>query len=141
MGMMVALHAADEHTLGAYRAGPEDAARGLVIVQEIFGVNSYIRRVCDRFAARGYAVIAPALFDRAEREVELGYTPEDMQIGRALRAQVPRPARSPTSRRRRRRCPSVRHPGLLLGRHGRLVGRDAHELLRRRGRLVWRRHL
>jgi len=89
MGMMVALHAADEHTLGAYRAGPEDAARGLVVVQEIFGVNSYIRRVCDRFAARGYAVVAPALFDRAEREVELGYTPQDMETGRALRAQVP----------------------------------------------------
>jgi carboxymethylenebutenolidase len=89
MGMIVALHAADEHTLGAYRAGPEDAARGLVVVQEIFGVNHHMRQVCDRFAALGFAVVCPALFDRVEREVELGYGPEDVKIGRALREQVP----------------------------------------------------
>jgi carboxymethylenebutenolidase len=89
MGMMVALHAADGHTLGAYRAGPEEAARGLVVVQEIFGVNGYIRRTCDRFAELGYAVVAPALFDRVQRDVELGYGPEDVATGRALRAQVP----------------------------------------------------
>lgn len=89
MGMMVALHTGDEHTLGAYRAGPEDATRGLVVVQEIFGVNDYVRRVCDRYAALGFAVVAPALFDRVQREVELGYTQEDVQAGLALRAQVP----------------------------------------------------
>ncbi len=90
MGIMVALHAADGHTLRAYRAGPDEAARGLVVVQEIFGVNHHIRKVCDRFAALGYAVVAPALFDRVQREVELGYGPENVKAGLALRAQVPK---------------------------------------------------
>ena len=88
MGLRVALHAADKHTLSAYRAGPDEAARGLVVVQEIFGVNHHMRQVCDRFAALGYAVIAPALFDRVQRDVELGYGPEDVKRGRELRAQV-----------------------------------------------------
>jgi carboxymethylenebutenolidase len=86
---MVTLKAADGHALSAYRAGPEDAVRGLVVVQEIFGVNRHMRHVCDAFAAEGYAVIAPALFDRAERGVELGYGPEDIARGRELRALVP----------------------------------------------------
>ena len=89
MGTMISLTAADGHVLGAYRAGPEDAAAGLVVIQEIFGVNSHIRDVCDRFAEQGYAVIAPALFDRAERDVELGYTQEGMQAGLALREKIP----------------------------------------------------
>ncbi len=89
MGIRVALHAADKHTLAAYRAGPEDAERGLVVVQEIFGVNHHMRKVCDRFAALGYAVVAPALFDRVQRDVELGYSTEDVKVGRELRAQVP----------------------------------------------------
>jgi carboxymethylenebutenolidase len=88
-GMTVALHAADKHTLAAYRVGPEYAERGLVVVQEIFGVNHHIRTVCDRFAAQGYAVVAPALFDRAQRDVELGYGPDGLKAGLALRAQVP----------------------------------------------------
>ena len=88
-GMTVALHAADEHTLGAYRAGPDDAARGLVVVQEIFGVNRHMRAVCDRFGSLGFAVVCPALFDRVQREVELGYGPDDVKTGIALRAQVP----------------------------------------------------
>lgn len=86
---MIELKAADGHTLSAYRAGPENAARALVVVQEIFGVNHHIRTVCDRFAAEGYLVIAPALFDRAERGVELGYTADDIARGRELRAKVP----------------------------------------------------
>jgi len=89
MGSMIELTAADGHTLAAYKAGPEHAAHGLVVVQEIFGVNSHMREVCDAFAAAGYAVISPALFDRAERGVELGYQQADMQRGLALRAQVP----------------------------------------------------
>ena len=88
-GMTVALHAADKHTLAAYRVGPEYAERGLVVVQEIFGVNHHIRKVCDRLAGHGYAVVAPALFDRVQRDVELGYGPEDVTTGRELRAQVP----------------------------------------------------
>jgi carboxymethylenebutenolidase len=89
MGSKVTLTAADGHRLAAWRAGPDAAPRALVVVQEIFGVNSHIRTVCERFAAQGYAVIAPALFDRVEPGVELGYTQEDMVRGRALRAEVP----------------------------------------------------
>lgn len=88
MGITVALHTTDGHTLCAYRAGPDDAARGLVVLQEIFGVNDCIRRVCDRFAELGYAVVAPALFDRVQRDVQLGHGPKDVRAGLSLRAQV-----------------------------------------------------
>jgi carboxymethylenebutenolidase len=54
-------------------------------VQEIFGVNAHIRAVVERFSSLGYAAIAPALFDRVERRVELGYTEDDTKRGRALR--------------------------------------------------------
>ncbi len=87
--MWTELTAADGHRLAAWRDGPADAARALVVVQEIFGVNSHMRNVCARFAAQGYAVIAPALFDRTERGVELGYQPADVTRGRELRGQVP----------------------------------------------------
>jgi carboxymethylenebutenolidase len=86
--MMIELTAADGHTLAAYTAGPADAKRALVVVQEIFGVNRHMRRICDDFAKAGYAVIAPALFDRTERGVELGYTPADVARGRDLRGTV-----------------------------------------------------
>ncbi|NKC31974.1 dienelactone hydrolase family protein [Falsiroseomonas selenitidurans] len=86
--MQTELTAADGHRLAAYRAGPADATRGLVVVQEIFGVNRHMRHVCDAFAAEGYAVIAPALFDRVERGVELGYAAEDVARGRDLRSRV-----------------------------------------------------
>ena len=88
MGQTVELHAADGHRFSAYQAGPEHAKAGVVVVQEIFGVNSHIRNIVDRYAALGYAAIAPALFDRAERGVELGYLPEDIQRGIALRGKV-----------------------------------------------------
>jgi len=88
MGTMISLTAADSHGFGAYKAGPDDAAAGLVVIQEIFGVNSHIRDVCDRFAAQGFQVIAPALFDRVETNVQLGYTQDDVQAGLALRAKV-----------------------------------------------------
>lgn len=86
--MMTELTAADGHRLGAYVAGPEDALRALVVVQEIFGVNSHMRRVSDAFAAEGYRVICPALFDRVEAGVELGYQPADVKRGLELRAGV-----------------------------------------------------
>ncbi|MCK8786982.1 dienelactone hydrolase family protein [Roseomonas sp. NAR14] len=86
--MTVQLKAADGHEFGAYVAGPEDAAVGLVVIQEIFGVNHHMRNVCEGFAAHGYRVVSPALFDRAERGVELGYGPEDRQRGLALRAGI-----------------------------------------------------
>ena len=82
------LRAEDGHTLAAYTAGPRDAKRGLVVVQEIFGVNGHMRRVCDDFAAQGYAVVCPALFDRTERGVQLGYAPKEVERGRELRGRV-----------------------------------------------------
>jgi carboxymethylenebutenolidase len=88
MGQMIELTAADGHTLAAYKAGPADAKAGLVVIQEIFGVNSHIREVCDRFAAAGFAVIAPAMFDRADKGIELSYTPEDVQTGIAIRSKI-----------------------------------------------------
>ena len=89
MGTAIELTASDGHTLSAWRTGPDAAARGLVVVQEIFGVNHHIRAVCERFAAHGFAVIAPALFDRVTPGTELGYTPDDIAAGRELRARVP----------------------------------------------------
>ncbi len=89
MGQSITLTAADGHHLSAWMDGPADARHGLVVVQEIFGVNQHMRNVCAAFAAEGYAVVAPALFDRAERGVELGYTGDDVARGRALRGQVP----------------------------------------------------
>ena len=72
-----------------YRADPAGEPRGgLVIAQEIFGVNSHIRAVCDDYAADGYVVIAPALFDRVEPGIELGYQPDDVTAGRAIREKV-----------------------------------------------------
>jgi len=65
-----------------------NAPRGLVVVQEIFGVNGHMRAVSERLAGFGYRVLSPALFDRAEKGVELGYTPDDIQKGLALRAQI-----------------------------------------------------
>jgi len=89
MGSTVKVKAADGHELGVYRAEPAGRARGgLVIAQEIFGVNSHIRAVCDGFAADGYLVVAPALFDRVEREVELGYQSDDIERGRKLREPI-----------------------------------------------------
>jgi carboxymethylenebutenolidase len=81
--------AADGHTLGIYRVDPAGRPRGgLVVVQEIFGVNSHIRLVCDDYAAAGYVAVAPALFDRVERDVQLGYGPDDVTRGRAIREKV-----------------------------------------------------
>jgi carboxymethylenebutenolidase len=88
MGKTIDLKAADGHTLSAYTAGPENATKGIVVIQEIFGVNHHIRDMADRFAALGYAVVAPALFDRAERGIELGYTQDDIAKGRDYRMKL-----------------------------------------------------
>ncbi|MBR0648409.1 dienelactone hydrolase family protein [Roseomonas terrae] len=85
---MISLTAADGHRLSAYRAGPQNAARALVVVQEIFGVNRHMRNVCESFAAEGYAVVAPALFDRVGRGIELGYEAADVAQGRELRGKI-----------------------------------------------------
>jgi carboxymethylenebutenolidase len=70
---MTRLTASDGHELDAYEVHPDGASASIVIVQEIFGVNAHIRSVVDRYASFGYRAIAPALFDRGERGVELGY--------------------------------------------------------------------
>jgi len=89
MGTMTEISAGDGFRLSAYRADPEGAPRGgLVVVQEIFGVNSHIRGVCDGYAADGYQVIAPALFDRDEKGVDLGYTAADIALGREYKAKA-----------------------------------------------------
>ena len=80
---MISLTAADGHQLGAYRADPAgDPRGGVVVVQEIFGVNSHIRDICDRLATEGYVAIAPALFDRTERDFECGYSPDEVAHAR-----------------------------------------------------------
>ena len=88
MGQTITLTAADGHSLSAYQAGLPDAPRALVVLQEIFGVNHHMRRVADGFADVGFHVIAPALFDRAERGVELGYDKSGIDRGIALRARI-----------------------------------------------------
>ena len=88
MGSTIQLKASDGHGLAAYVAGPDSATKGLVVIQEIFGVNHHIRAMADRFAAEGYAVCAPALYDRVEKGVELGYTQEDINKGRDYRMKL-----------------------------------------------------
>jgi len=89
MGRTRNLTANDGHRLGAYEAMPDGAPRGaLVVVQEIFGVNAHIRGVADGYAADGYHVIAPALFDRVRPGIELGYTDADIAEGRKIRGEV-----------------------------------------------------
>jgi carboxymethylenebutenolidase len=80
MGKWIKLKADDGHELGAYVATPAQEPIGaLVVVQEIFGVNKSIRGVADEYAGEGFVAIAPALFDRFERDLELGYSEEDMK--------------------------------------------------------------
>ena len=88
MGTHIRLTASDGHAFDAYRADPETPPKaGLIVVQEIFGVNAHMRAVTDDFAAEGYAAIAPAFFDRAETGVELGYDEPDRTRGRTLSAE------------------------------------------------------
>ncbi|RJF74835.1 dienelactone hydrolase family protein [Rhodopseudomonas palustris] len=83
MGHDITLTADDGFQLGAYRAEPAGAAAAsVVVIQEIFGVNQHIRAVCDRFAAQGYRAIAPAIFDRIERNFQSGYSPEEIATAR-----------------------------------------------------------
>jgi carboxymethylenebutenolidase len=89
VGRTISLTAKDGHALDAYRADPSGKARGaLVVIQEIFGVNHHIRATCDRFAAAGYIAIAPALFDRFERGIELGYDQKGIDEGRGIRGKI-----------------------------------------------------
>jgi carboxymethylenebutenolidase len=83
VGKHFSLTAADKHQLGAYRADPKGAPKGsIVVIQEIFGVNTHIRAVCDRFAGEGYLAVAPALFDRQQRDFQCGYSPDEIANAR-----------------------------------------------------------
>ncbi len=89
MGQNITLAAKDGHSLGAYKAEPSGTPKGgVVLIQEIFGVNQHIRNLCDQYAAAGYLVIAPALFDRVEPGIEVGYAGDDFNKGRETRGKL-----------------------------------------------------
>jgi carboxymethylenebutenolidase len=91
MGEFTTLMARDGHEFNAWLTAPKQGARGaLVICQEIFGVNHHIRTLADGFAAAGYLTIAPCLFDRIRRGIELGYGEADTKEGRGYRLQIPK---------------------------------------------------
>jgi carboxymethylenebutenolidase len=85
MGQFIKLTAADGHHFSAYDVKPAGKSKGgIVLIQEIFGVNAHIRGVADGYAADGYHVIAPAIFDRVERDFDRGYEPADREAGIAI---------------------------------------------------------
>ncbi len=89
MGTHISLTASDGFKLGAYRADPQGKPKGgLVVIQEIFGVNHHIRNVCDRFAAKGYVAVAPAVFDRYKPNFECGYSPAEIEEARKIIPQI-----------------------------------------------------
>jgi hypothetical protein len=134
MGSFTTLAAADGFTFPAYVAQPAGTPRGaVVVVQEIFGVNSHIRAVADGYAAAGYLAVAPATFARVKADVELGYTEADMGEGLWLQD------------RRRGAAPARRHGrpagGHRLRRHGeRRQGGHRRLLLGRPADLARRLH-
>lgn len=89
MGEFTTIMARDGHEFQAWLAAPAGRPRGaLVVLQEIFGVNAHIRAIADGFAAEGYTVIAPSLFDRIRRGIQLGYGPAEQQEGAGYRSQL-----------------------------------------------------
>ena len=85
MGQRIELQASDGHDFSAYEASPKGKHRGgLVVIQEIFGVNEHMRRVADGWAAEGYYCVAPAIFDRAKTGVDLDYSPDSIAAGRSM---------------------------------------------------------
>jgi carboxymethylenebutenolidase len=82
MGQHVELSASDGHRLSAYISHVTGPPRGgIVVIQEIFGVTRHIRAVADQYAAAGFTAIAPALFDRVERNVDVPYTDTAKGLG------------------------------------------------------------
>ena len=89
MGEFTTIMARDGHEFQAWLSAPDGRPRGaVVVIQEIFGVNGHIRSVTDGFAAAGYTAIAPALFDRVRRGIELGYSQAELQEGAGYRKQI-----------------------------------------------------
>ena len=93
MGKQFTLTADDSHQLGAYRADPAGPSKGgVVVIQEIFGVNQHIRAVCDRLAGEGYVAIAPSIFDRTQPNFQCGYSPDEIANARKFIANPDWPA-------------------------------------------------
>ncbi|MBW0005907.1 MAG: dienelactone hydrolase family protein [Hyphomicrobiales bacterium] len=89
MGETLKVTAKDGATISAYKASPSGKPKGaMVVLQEIFGVNHHIRSVTDRYAAQGYVSIAPALFDRVGKGIELAYTQDDVTKGADIRSKT-----------------------------------------------------
>ncbi|MCC3306672.1 dienelactone hydrolase family protein [Sneathiella sp. HT1-7] len=89
MGELIELTAEDGHKLSAYKAFPVGKPKGgVVILQEIFGVNIHIKEVCDGYAQQGYIAIAPALFDRVDPNITLNYEQTDIQTGLGYMKQI-----------------------------------------------------
>lgn len=77
---MISMRMSDGAEIGIYQVSPDGSRRGgLVLIQEIFGVTDHIREQCDSYAAEGYEVLAPSLFDREAPGFQVGYGPEDLQ--------------------------------------------------------------
>ncbi|MGA7805874.1 dienelactone hydrolase family protein [Bradyrhizobium sp.] len=88
---MIELTATDGHQFSAYRADPADTPKGAVVVlQEIFGIDSHIQKITDAFAAKGYVAIAPSLFDRVKPGVNLAYDESGISDGLAMTQQIDR---------------------------------------------------
>ena len=89
MGEHIQINTSSTQCIGAYLAKPDAKPKGgIVVVQEIFGVNRHMRDVTDRFAANGYVAIAPAFFDHVESGVELGYDDAGFKRGRDLVGEI-----------------------------------------------------
>lgn len=89
MGKMIDLTASDGSKLQAYQADPSGTPKGgLVIIQEIFGVNKHMKAMTDSYAADGYLAVCPAMFDRAEKGVDMGYDQDTMAKGREYRGKL-----------------------------------------------------
>jgi carboxymethylenebutenolidase len=89
MGEFISLTTEDGHTFSTYRADPAGKPKGgVVVVQEIYGVNEHIRSVCDDYASRGYRAIAPSVYDRQERNAVFGYDGSQVPHIRTLRAGI-----------------------------------------------------
>lgn len=85
MGTTVRLTASDDHQFSAYLARPTEMPRGgIVIGMEMYGVNDYLKSVCDKYAGAGYCAIAPALFDRTENDLVLPYDVNGMRRGKKI---------------------------------------------------------
>jgi len=89
MADIIELTATDGFKFPAFEVRPTGRPKGAVVVlQEIFGLNSHIRAVTEAFAAQGYLALAPSTFHRVQPDVDMGYSPQDVAAGVALKAAV-----------------------------------------------------